>query len=184
MKIIIGLGNPGLRYDGTRHNVGFESVDGVARASEISIRQRRARCLIGLGRIGLKEAVLAKPQTFMNHSGDAVVSLLTYYRQDPSQLLVIHDDLDLAVGQLRIKKRGGHGGHRGIESMASVLGTDRFTRIKIGVGRPRGEAERYVLGRFTRMERSKIDEALEKTVEAVLWIVRGEIERAMNRFNG
>lgn len=179
----MGLGNPGSRYEGTRHNVGFEAIDRVARAFGIPIRQRIARSLVGPGRIGSQEAVLVKPQTFMNKSGNAALSLLTHYQQDPSQLVVIHDDLDLDIGRLRIRKKGGHGGHRGIQSILSSLGANHFTRIKIGIGRPVGEAEEYVLSVFSQVERRKIEETLDKTVEAVLLLVRDEIEASMNQFN-
>jgi peptidyl-tRNA hydrolase, PTH1 family len=179
----MGLGNPGSRYEGTRHNVGFEAVDRVARAFGIPIRQRTACSLVGLGRIESQEAVLAKPQTFMNKSGNAALSLLARYGQDPTQLLVIHDDLDLEVGRQRIKRKGGHGGHLGIQSILSALGTDHFTRIKIGIGRPVGAAEAYVLSAFTRTEQRKIDETLDKVVEAVVCVVKDEIEVAMNQFN-
>ena len=179
----MGLGNPGSRYEGTRHNVGFEAVDRVARVFRIPVHQRIARSLVGHGRIGSQEAILAKPQTLMNKSGNAALSLLSHYGQEPSQLLVIHDDLDLAAGRLRIKRKSGHGGHLGIQSILSSLDTDHFTRIKIGIGRPVGEAEEYVLRTFTQAERIKIEEALDKVVEAVVCVVKDEIEAAMNQFN-
>lgn len=183
MKIIMGLGNPGSRYEGTRHNIGFKAIDRIAHAFGISIRQRAARSIVGRGQIGACETVLAKPQTFMNNSGNAALSLLARYRQDPAQLVVVHDDLDLELGRFRIKTKGGHGGHKGIQSILSSLGTDRLTRIKIGIGRPVGEAEQYVLSPFNKEEKKKLKEILDKVVEAVTQVVNGEVERAMNRCN-
>ena len=179
----MGLGNPGLRYEGTRHNVGFEAVDRIARSCGIAIQQRIAHSFVGLGRIASEETVLAKPQTYMNHSGNAAFSLLSHYQQDASGLIVIHDDLDLDPGRIRIKRKGGHGGHRGTQSILSSLGTDRFTRLKIGIGRPEGDAEDYVLSPFKRNEREKINEVLDKIVEVIEWVVKGKIELAINRIN-
>ena len=179
----MGLGNPGSQYEGTRHNVGFKAIDRIAHAFGISIRQRAARSIVGRGQIGSCKTVLAKPQTFMNNSGNAVLSLLARYRQDPSQLVVIHDDLDLELGRFRIKTKGGHGGHKGIQSILSSIGTDRFTRIKIGIGRPVGEAEQHVLSPFNKAERKRLEEVLEKVGEAVVLVVNDELEKAMNRFN-
>jgi peptidyl-tRNA hydrolase, PTH1 family len=183
LKIIMGLGNPGSRYEGTRHNIGFKATDQIAHTFGISINQRIARSLVGRGRIGSCEVVLAQPKTYMNHSGEAAASLLSHYRLTPSDLVVIQDDLDLPLEQLRIKTRGGHGGHKGIESIRASLGTDRFIRLKIGIGRPAGEASEYVLSRLSREEKKRLEEILEKTVEAAVLIVNGEVERAMNRFN-
>jgi PTH1 family peptidyl-tRNA hydrolase len=179
----VGLGNPGSKYEGTRHNVGFDAVDRIARASGIAVRQRRAYSFVGVGRIGSTEAVLAKPQTYMNNSGRAAQSLLSHYHEDPSQLIVIHDDLDLELGCLRIKTRGGHGGHRGIQSILASLGTDRFVRVKIGIGRPAGEAEDHVLSAFSNKDRECLEETLSRIVEAVDLLVEDRTEKAMNRYH-
>ena len=183
LKIIMGLGNPGSRYEKTRHNIGFKTTDQIAHSFGIPINKRAARSRVGRGIIGSCEVVLAKPKTFMNNSGEAAASLLSHYRLDPSDLVVIHDDLDLPVGRLRIKTRGGHGGNKGIQSILSSLGADRFIRIKIGIGRPSGEAKEYVLNVFDREEKKRLEEVTDKVVEAVTMIVNGEVERAMNRFN-
>ena len=163
--------------------MGFEAVDRLEYACGISIRRREARSLVGVGRIASEETVLAKPQTYMNRSGGAVLSLLSHYKINPSDLIVIHDDFDLDLGRLRIKQKGGHGGHRGIESILSSLGTDRFTRIKIGIGRPVGESEDYVLASFKRDEREVINGVLGKIFEVVESVLEGNVEQAMNRFN-
>jgi PTH1 family peptidyl-tRNA hydrolase len=179
----MGLGNPGSRYEETRHNIGFKATDQIAHTFGILLNKRMARSRVGRGMIGSSEIVLAQPQTYMNNSGAAAASLLSHYRLNPPDLVVIHDDLDLPVGRLRIKTRGGHGGHKGIQSIRSSIGTDRFIRIKIGIGRPAGEAEEYVLSRFDREEKKRLGEVLDQVVEAAVLIVNDEVERAMNRFN-
>lgn len=183
MKIIVGLGNPGSKYEGTRHNIGFEAVDRLARFMGIAVRQRRAYSLVGAGRIASKEAILAKPQTYMNNSGRAARSLLSHYHEEPSQLIVIHDDMDLDCGRLRIKRGGGDGGHRGLQSILSVLGTDQFVRVKIGVGRPREEAVDHVLNAFLREEREVLAAVMEKVVGAVELLALDRIDEAMNRYH-
>ena len=179
----MGLGNPGSRYEGTRHNVGFDAIDRLAHTYKIPVRQAIGRSWVGVGRIDSEEAILAKPKTYMNRSGDAAVSLLKYYEQGPSKLIVIHDDLDLGLGRVRIKRRGGHGGHRGVESILDALGTNELIRIKIGIARPRGEAMDYVLESFSRSEHKRIAEILDDLVEIVRLVVKGRVDRAMNQFN-
>ena len=183
MKIIVGLGNPGLRYEGTRHNLGFEAIDRLADSFKISLQQRVARSIVGTGRIASQKAVLAKPQTYMNNSGNAVLSLLSHYSEEPPQLVVICDDLDLELGRLRIKLSGGHGGNRGVDSILSSLGTNRFTRVKLGIGRPDQAAEDYVLTPFKRMERKIVNKVLEKIPEVIELLVEDQNEKAMNRFH-
>jgi PTH1 family peptidyl-tRNA hydrolase len=183
LKLIMGLGNPGARYEGTRHNVGFQAIDRIARVFGITLQQRIARSLVGLGSIRSEEAALAKPQTFMNRSGTAAKALLGHFRLEPSGLVVVHDDLDLELGRLRIKKAGGPGGNRGVESIIASLETDRFTRIKIGVGRPEGSAAEYVLNAFRADENEELQGILDRVVEAAALIVEGRTEQAMNRFH-
>lgn len=183
LKIVMGLGNPGSRYERTRHNVGFDAIDRLAHTYKIPVRQVIGRSWVGAGRIDSEEIVLAKPKTYMNRSGDAAVSLLEYYGQGPSQLIVIHDDLDLDLGRVRIKRRGGHGGHRGLESILEALGTNEFIRIKIGIARPRGEATDYVLESFSRSEHKVIAEILDDIIEIVRLLVEGRVDRAMNQFH-
>jgi peptidyl-tRNA hydrolase, PTH1 family len=183
LKIIVGLGNPGGRYEGTRHNVGFEAIDRMASVFKIALRHRIGRSIVGTGPIASQDSALVKPQTYMNKSGDAVLFLLSHYQEDPSQLVVVHDDLDLDFGRLRIKRAGGHGGHRGVESILAALATDRFTRIKIGIARPDVSAEDYVLAPLNAPQREAVGEVLEKIVGAVELLVQGKMEEAMNRYN-
>lgn len=186
MFIVVGLGNPGAKYEGTRHNVGFDVIDKIAEEYHISVDTRKHRALIGKGIIDGKKVILAKPQTYMNLSGESIRELVDYYKVDEaSELIIIYDDISLDVGQLRIRKKGSAGGHNGIKSIISHLGHDVFMRIKLGVGeKPKGfDLADYVLGHFKKEEKEKMDEAYRKAVEAVKLAGNGEIDEAMNRFN-
>lgn len=186
MFIVVGLGNPGAKYEGTRHNVGFDVIDKIAEEYHISVDTRKHRALIGKGIIDGKKVILAKPQTYMNLSGESIRELVDYYKVDEaSELIIIYDDISLDVGQLRIRKKGSAGGHNGIKSIIFHLGHDVFMRIKVGVGeKPKGfDLADYVLGHFKKEEKEKMDEAYRKAVEAVKLAGNGEIDEAMNRFN-
>lgn len=186
MFIIAGLGNPDDRYQGTRHNVGFDVIDVIADKYNISVDTRKHRAYIGKGVIAGQKVILAKPQTYMNLSGESIRSLTDYYKVDPeTEILVIYDDVSLDVGQLRIRKKGSAGGHNGIKSIIAHLGTSVFPRIKVGVGeKPKGyDLADYVLGRFGKAEREMMEEGYREAVAAVEQIVCGEIEQAMNEFN-
>ncbi len=186
MFIIVGLGNPTLQYEGTRHNVGFDVIDLLAEKYNITVETRKSRALIGKGIIEGKKVILAKPQTYMNLSGESVRSLADYFKIDEEQeLLVIYDDVSLGVGQLRIRKKGSAGGHNGMKSIISHLDTDMFARIKIGVGeKPKKyDLADYVLGRFSKAEREQMEEGYERAVKAAAMILNGETEAAMNEFN-
>lgn len=186
MFIIAGLGNPGLPYEGTRHNVGFDVIDAIADEYNISVDYRKNRALIGKGIIEGQKVILAKPQTYMNLSGESIRGLADYYKIDEEvELIVIYDDVSLDVGQLRIRKKGSAGGHNGIKSIISHLGTDVFLRIKVGVGeKPKKyDLADYVLGHFSKEERQQMEEGYHRAVKAVEMMVSGEIEAAMNEFN-
>ncbi|MFC1856360.1 aminoacyl-tRNA hydrolase, partial [Thermodesulfobacteriota bacterium] len=146
-KLIIGLGNPGPKYELNRHNLGFIVLDNLALKHNINISKKKELCIIGNGDILGTNVILAKPQTYMNKSGFSVVRLLNYFKIEPEDLIVIHDDLDLEFNQLKIKSNGGHGGHNGIRSIMQLLATDKFTRLRAGIGRPQGRmpVEKYVL---------------------------------------
>jgi PTH1 family peptidyl-tRNA hydrolase len=186
MKFIVaGLGNPGKKYDRTRHNAGFLAVDELGTRLGIALTQERHQSLVGRGRIEADEIVLAKPQTFMNLSGTAVSSLLRDGYLTPESLIVVHDELDLPVGTVRVKKGGGHGGHNGLRSLIEQLGTGDFSRVRIGIGRPepgRDTAD-YVLAPFPAGERAVVAEAVQNAANAVLLIVSEGMTRAMNQFN-
>ena len=186
MFIIAGLGNPTREYEGTRHNVGFDVIDRLAARYNIDVDVKKHRALIGKGMIAGQKVILAKPQTYMNLSGESIRSILDYYKVDPeTELIVIYDDISLDVGQLRIRKKGSAGGHNGIKSIISHLGHDAFLRIKIGVGeKPRGyDLADYVLGHFEGEDKEKMEEAYEKAVQAVRMALHGDVCEAMNQFN-
>ncbi len=186
MFIIAGLGNPTLQYRGTRHNVGFDVIDTLADKYNIAVETRKSRALIGKGIIAEQKVLLVKPQTYMNLSGESIGELVSYYKVDEEQeLLVIYDDVSLDVGQLRIRRKGSAGGHNGIKDIIRHLGTDVFLRIKIGVGeKPKGyDLADYVLGHFSREEREMMEEGYQKAAEAVEMILAGELDEAMNVFN-
>ncbi len=186
MFVIVGLGNPTLQYEGTRHNVGFDVIDLLADKYNITVETRKNRALIGKGMIEGKKVILVKPQTYMNLSGESVRGLVDYYKIDERQeLLVIYDDVSLGVGQLRIRKKGSAGGHNGIKNIISHLDTDMFLRIKIGVGeKPKKyDLADYVLSRFSKAEREEMEEGYEKAVKAVALLLDGEIDAAMNEYN-
>ena len=186
MFIIAGLGNPTLQYEGTRHNVGFDVIDTLAERYNISVDTRKSRALIGKGMIEGHKVILVKPQTYMNLSGESIRSLVDYYKVDEeSELIVIYDDVSLGVGQLRIRKKGSAGGHNGIKSILSELGTDVFLRIKVGVGeKPRKyDLADYVLGHFSKEEKEQMKEGYQTAADAVSMLLNGETEAAMNQYN-
>lgn len=186
MFIIVGLGNPTLPYEGTRHNVGFDVIDALADKYNITVETRKSRAFIGKGIIDGQKVILAKPQTYMNLSGESVRGLVDYYKIDEEQeLLVIYDDISLGVGQLRIRKKGSAGGHNGIKNIISHLDTTVFPRIKIGVGeKPKKyDLADYVLSHFSKTEREEMKKGYEKAVDAVGMILKGDIDAAMNEYN-
>lgn len=186
MFIIAGLGNPTLQYEGTRHNVGFDVIDKIADKYNISVETRKSRAFIGKGLIAEQKVILVKPQTYMNLSGESIRSLADYYKvAEETELIVIYDDVSLDVGGLRVRKKGSAGGHNGMKSIISQLGTDVFPRIKVGVGeKPKHyDLADYVLGHFTKEERVHMEEGYDKAIKAVELIVNDEIDAAMNECN-
>ena len=186
MFIIAGLGNPDRQYEGTRHNVGFDVIDRIAEKYNIAVDTKKHRAYIGKGIIRGQKVILAKPQTYMNLSGESIRSLVDYYKIDEeNELLVIYDDISLDVGQLRIRAKGSAGGHNGLKNIIAHLGTQVFPRIKVGVGeKPKGyDLADYVLGHFSKAEKELMDEGYDSAVRAAELIVSGEITEAMNEFN-
>ena len=186
MFIIAGLGNPDRQYEGTRHNAGFDVIDRIAEKYNIAVDTKRHRAYIGKGIIEGQKVILAKPQTYMNLSGESIRSLVDYYKVDEeNELLVIYDDISLDVGQLRIRAKGSAGGHNGIKNIIAHLGTQVFPRIKVGVGeKPKGyDLADYVLGHFSKAERELMDEGYNNAVRAAELIVSGRLNEAMNEFN-
>ena len=186
MFIIAGLGNPDRQYEGTRHNAGFDVIDRIAEKYNIAVDTKRHRAYIGKGIIEGQKVILAKPQTYMNLSGESIRSLVDYYKVDEeNELLVIYDDISLDVGQLRIRAKGSAGGHNGIKNIIAHLGTQIFHRIKVGVGeKPKGyDLADYVLGHFSKSEREMMDEGYDNAVRAAELILSGQLNEAMNEFN-
>lgn len=186
MLIIVGLGNPGAQYTGTRHNAGFDVIDAIAEKYHIDVTTKKHKALIGKGVIEGMKVILAKPQTYMNVSGESVRELLDYYKIDEeSELIIVYDDISLEPGQIRIRKKGSAGGHNGIKSIISHLGGTVFLRIKVGVGeKPKGyDLADYVLGHFSKDERVWMEDGYEKAVQAAVLIGEGRIDEAMNEFN-
>ena len=186
MKLVVGLGNPGKEYDQTRHNVGFDVLDELVRRTGVTLRRSWA-VPAWTGKVDLdgKNVLLVKPRTFMNRSGSAVVAAARKRGLEPSDVIVVLDDLELHRGQIRIRKKGGAGGHKGLKSVIEALGTEEFTRVRVGVGpRPAGEdLVGHVLARFTVEERGEVEKAIITAADAVAAIVRDGVEKAMNEFN-
>ncbi len=184
MKIVVGLGNPGAQYKETRHNIGFQVVDELARRWGNASWKRRHEAEVSEHR-AIGPVLLVKPQTFMNLSGASVREAAKFYKTPSADIIVVHDDLDLPTGRLRIRERGGSGGHKGIASILAQLGTDEFARVRFGVGRPPEgwETPDYVLGRFTAEEQSVVTEAIAKAADAIEAILKEGTAPAMNRFN-
>ncbi len=185
--IIVGLGNPGKKYDGSRHNVGFDVIDELVDRYDIRHPQRFGKSMIGKGRIGSEKVILVKPLTYMNLSGEAVREITDYYKVDPSsQLIVISDDVDLPVGKLRIRAKGSAGGHNGLKSIIGHLGRNDFNRIRVGVGgkaHPDMDLADHVLGHFNKSERAVMDEAVTRAADAVECILSDGVDKAMNIYN-
>ena len=186
MYIIVGLGNPGKEYAGTRHNVGFDVIDILAAQENISVLEKKHRAVIGKGTVEGRKCVLARPQTFMNLSGESVRALAEYYKVDQTtELIVISDDISLDVGQMRIRKKGSAGGHNGLKNIIANLGHDSFIRVKIGVGeKPRGwDLVDHVLGRFSAQDRKAVDETEARAADAIRAILAQGPDAAMNQYN-
>jgi len=188
VKLIVGLGNPGARYEKTKHNVGFLVLEAFALKHQLSFSSGQGKALTTRGQWSASgetvNFLLAKPQCFMNLSGHSVRSLLSYYKILPTDLILIYDDLDLALGRIRLKKMGGAGGHRGVASVIQEIGTDRFIRIKIGIEKdPRFNAADYVLSPFHNEQQVVIHKAIERSVDLLPLLIEDRIDEAMNRFN-
>ncbi len=185
MLIVVGLGNPGARYNSTRHNVGFRFIDLLAKRADIRLNDRRAKAVLGEGRIEGHEVVLAKPRTFMNNSGEGIEYLLARFGGGPSSLLVVYDEMALPTGRIRLRASGSHAGHNGIRSIISSVQTDAFPRLRIGVGVPNqgGPSVPHVLGKFSKEEEPLIAQAVQDAVAAVQCMLEENIDVAMNRYN-
>jgi len=184
IRLVVGLGNPGARYAHSRHNIGFLIVERFARVHDFDFARKRFNAQIAEGSVGGQRVLLAKPQTFMNLSGEAVGKLFAFYKIAPHDLLVIYDDLDLPLGKMRLRSRGSSGGHHGMESIIARIGTSDFPRLRVGIGRPNPDADiDHVLGSFDPDERTVMNETFARAVDAIdVWLADG-ITVAMNKFN-
>lgn len=186
MYVVAGLGNPGPKYDQTRHNVGFMALDYLAAQYRIPVGKAKFHAVLGEGVIQGEKVILVKPQTYMNCSGDSLQELLHFYKVPPEQLIVIYDDVDLDVGKLRIRPKGSSGTHNGMRSIVSRLSSEAFPRVRIGIGKPpeKMQLADYVLSRFLHEERTLLAETIERASLAVTAIICSGIDAAMNRYNG
>ena len=186
MYLIVGLGNPGRTYEGTRHNMGFDTIDYLIEEHRIPQSGVKFNAMYGKGIIGGEKVILMKPLSFMNLSGGPVQEMANYFKIDPeTELIVVYDDIDLDPGQLRIRKQGSAGGHNGIKDIINKLGTQKFLRVKVGVGaKPKGwDLADYVLGRFSTEERKLVDESIQRAGKAVELMISQGVDAAMNEYN-
>ena len=184
MFLIVGLGNPGREYENTRHNIGFAAVDVLAEKYNIDVNRTKFKGEYGEGFINGNKVILLKPYTFMNLSGESVREAIDFYKLTEEEVLIIYDDISLELGRLRIREKGSAGGHNGIKSIINHMGTDVFTRIKIGVGAPKGDLVNHVLGRFSKEEVNILKQTLDAVTEATAEIIDNGAKEEMNKFNG
>ena len=184
VRLIVGLGNPGSKYANNRHNVGYQFVESLAETYGLSFTRRQLHAQVADGHIAGQRVLVAKPLTFMNLSGNAVGSLMHFYKIQPADLIVIYDDLDLPLGRARLRPGGGSGGHKGMKSIIERIGAQEFARLRIGIGRPRsGEPADYVLKNFNEDERIELGRTFERAREALIVWMNGDVDQAMNSLN-
>lgn len=185
MRVIFGLGNPGKDYEQSRHNVGFRVIDRLCREHRIKLNKYLYQAWIGEGKIGGKQVLLAKPLTFVNAAGLSLFQIKQKYEINLENIIIISDDMDLELGKLRLARKGGDGGHKGLKSVIDSLQTEEFPRLKLGVGRPEKEMDssEYVLGEFTSREKKIIEEAIKRASQAVEMVIEQDIDEAMRHFN-
>ena len=186
MYIIAGLGNPTKTYEGTRHNIGFDMIDAIADKYNIDVTTKKHKALTGKGRIDGVPVILAKPQTYMNLSGESIRDIADFYKIPAENIIIIYDDISLEVGQLRIRKKGSAGGHNGIKNIIAHLGTQEFPRIKVGIGsKPEGwDLADYVLSKYSKAERECLRDAQQDVAVAAALMVHDDVDGAMNQYNG
>ncbi len=182
-KLIVGLGNPGKKYEHTRHNMGFDALDLLADLSMIDIDKESFKGLVGRGKIFDQDVYLLKPQTFMNLSGESVQEIVNYFKIDIDDILVIFDDMALPPGKIRLRASGSSGGHKGIQNIIEHLGTDKIKRIRVGIGEPTYDTIDYVLSKPSKEDQLLIDEAIKEVIEAIKVYLKNNFDVAMSRFN-
>lgn len=186
MVLIVGLGNPDKKYEKTRHNIGFQVIDKMAEKYHIDVKDKKFKGLVGTGMIDGVKVMLLKPTTYMNRSGESVIEALNFYKLDPElQMVVVYDDITLAPGNIRVRKKGSAGGHNGIKNIIAHTGTQNFMRVRVGVGeKPQGwDLADYVMGVLDGEDKERVEEAKLDAIEAVSLMIHDEIDRAMNDYN-
>ncbi len=186
MYVIVGLGNPGKKYEATRHNVGFDVINYLGVKFDISVNKIKHKALIGEGRVGQEKIVLVKPQTYMNLSGESVMQILSYYDVPLDNLIVVYDDIDTDAGKIRIRKKGSAGTHNGMRNIIFLSKYDKFPRVRIGIGRPTHgqDLANYVIGRFSKEESKMMIPVIKNAGDAIETLIKDGVDLAMNRFNG
>ena len=185
MYIIAGLGNPGSKYEKTRHNMGFNTINKISQQYNIEVKQNKFQALYGSGMIEKEKVILLKPQTYMNLSGNSVKEVVDFYKIEKEKILVIYDDMDIEPGKIKIRKKGSAGGHNGMKSIIQMIGTEEFPRIRVGIGRPirKDDEINYVIGAIPEEDLKRLDEGIEKAQKAVEEILRNGVDSAMNKYN-
>ena len=185
MYLIIGLGNPEEEYSKTRHNMGFNAINKIAIKYNIEVNKTKFQGLYETTIIEGQKVILVKPQTYMNLSGNCVQEFVNFYKIEKENIIIIYDDMDIEPGEIKIRKKGGPGGHNGMKSIIQMLGTEQFARVRIGIGRPKhnGDEINYVIGAIPKEEMPKLDDGTEKAKDAVIEIIKNGIDSAMNKFN-
>lgn len=184
MFLIVGLGNPGREYNNTRHNIGFDAIDVIADKYNIEVSRIKFKGVYGEGFVNGEKVILLKPTTYMNLSGESVREVMDFYKLSEEDILIIYDDVSLDVGRIRIREKGSAGGHNGIKSIIANIGTDVFSRIKVGVGKPQGDLVKHVLGTFSKEDREDLNKVLEAVAMASETIIKDDAKEAMNKYNG
>lgn len=184
MFLVVGLGNPGDDYNKTRHNIGFEVIDKLAEMYKINVNRSKFKGVYGDFRSGSEKIILLKPTTYMNLSGESVIEAAEYFNIPNEKIIVIHDDVSLDAGRLRIREKGSSGGQNGVKNIIHHLGTQEFNRIKVGVGKPKGNLVSHVLGKFPKEEQEIMEKSIEAACHAVECMIKHDVNKAMNQFNG
>lgn len=185
MYIIVGLGNPEQDYANTRHNMGFDVINEIAKEFNISVNKKKFNSLIGMGEIEENKVLLMKPQTYMNLSGEAVKQCMDFFKENINNVLVIYDDMDIEKGMIKIRKKGGSGTHNGMKSIVNMLNSQNFPRIRVGIGKPddKNDMISYVIGHIPEKERKILKTGVDKAKNAIIEILKNGIDKAMNKFN-
>ena len=185
MYLIVGLGNPEKDYANTRHNMGFDVINEITKITGIKVLKNKFNALYGMGEINSKKVILVKPQTYMNLSGESVIQFKKFYKISNKNIIIIYDDIDLKIGEIRLKSKGGSGTHNGMKSVIQHLKTEEFTRVRVGIGMPEHKEDmiNYVIGPIPKKEKEELEKSVEKSAESVMEILENGIDIAMNKFN-